>query len=60
MPDSPASRRQHNLDIIYETEHLVLRTAIAPPVWRGALCCCEARTLRLELAAYVLRTVLSA
>jgi micrococcal nuclease len=23
MPDSPASRRQHNPDIIYETEHLV-------------------------------------
>ena len=22
MPDSPASRRQHNPDIIYETEHL--------------------------------------
>ena len=27
MPDSPASRRQHNPDIIYETEHLVVRGA---------------------------------
>ena len=25
MPDSPASRRQHNPDIIYETEHLGIR-----------------------------------
>ena len=37
----------------------VLCTAITPPVRRGALCRCEARTLRLELAAYLLRTVIS-
>ena len=30
MPDSPASRRQHNPDIIYETEHLAhYRQALA-------------------------------
>jgi hypothetical protein len=28
------------------------------PAWLGALCCCEARTPRLTLATYVLRTVL--
>jgi hypothetical protein len=32
---------------------------MALPVWRGALCYCEARTLRVELAAYVRRTVLA-
>src|SRR5215813_2566030 len=29
MPDSPASRRQHNPDIIYETEHLGATPTIA-------------------------------
>src|SRR5262245_57947890 len=31
---------------------------ISPPVWRGALCRCEARTPPLELATYLLRMVL--
>ena len=30
MPSSPASRRQHNLDIIYETEHLAQPIAFVP------------------------------
>jgi predicted ATPase len=38
MPDSPASRRQHNPDIIYETEHLALsdrcRVQTVAPFWK--------------------------
>src|SRR5437867_2933141 len=37
MPDSPASRRQHNPDIIYETEHLAVRSWDAAIQYRNGI-----------------------
>jgi catechol-2,3-dioxygenase len=46
LPNALEMFRQGRAD--RDEPFVLLRTAIAPPVWRGWLCCCEARTLRLH------------